>query len=176
MSVFLPAAFLPGLTGRMYAQFALVIAATALISAINALTLKPTQSRVMAAPARAAREAQPFSRGFNRVYNRGRARLCRPDPPHGDAQRADGVIGLAIIAVALGDGPRPDRLSADRGPRLSDRGRAAAGRRRAGPHQAALHQVTGSPAKTRASIKSSSIAGVSASTTAPHCPTPASPM
>src|SRR5262245_30060017 len=40
MSVFLPAAFLPGLTGRMYAQFALVIAATALISAINAVTLK----------------------------------------------------------------------------------------------------------------------------------------
>ncbi|MGB7889760.1 MAG: efflux RND transporter permease subunit, partial [Xanthobacteraceae bacterium] len=35
MSVFLPAAFLPGLTGRMYAQFALVIAATALLSAIN---------------------------------------------------------------------------------------------------------------------------------------------
>src|SRR5215831_10509606 len=44
MSVFLPAAFLPGLTGRMYAQFALVIAATALLSAINAATLKPTQS------------------------------------------------------------------------------------------------------------------------------------
>src|SRR5262245_7821518 len=39
MSVFLPAAFLPGLTGRMYAQFALVIAATALLSAINAATL-----------------------------------------------------------------------------------------------------------------------------------------
>jgi multidrug efflux pump subunit AcrB len=44
MSVFLPAAFLPGLTGRMYAQFALVIAATALLSAVNAVTLKPTQS------------------------------------------------------------------------------------------------------------------------------------
>ena len=43
MAVFIPAAFLPGLTGQMYAQFALVIAATALISAINAATLKPTQ-------------------------------------------------------------------------------------------------------------------------------------
>src|SRR5579872_4259655 len=43
MSVFIPAAFLPGLTGQMYAQFALVIAATAIISAINAATLKPTQ-------------------------------------------------------------------------------------------------------------------------------------
>src|SRR5678815_671539 len=33
MSVFIPAAFMPGLTGKMYAQFALVIAATALLSA-----------------------------------------------------------------------------------------------------------------------------------------------
>src|SRR5213075_1168167 len=44
MSVFIPAAFMPGLTGKMYAQFALVIAATALLSAINAATLKPTQA------------------------------------------------------------------------------------------------------------------------------------
>ncbi len=43
MAVFLPAAALPGLTGKMYQQFALVIAATALISAVNAVTLKPTQ-------------------------------------------------------------------------------------------------------------------------------------
>src|ERR1700742_986299 len=43
ISVFLPASFLPGLTGRIYSQFALVIAATALLSAINAATLKPTQ-------------------------------------------------------------------------------------------------------------------------------------
>ena len=43
MSVFLPAAFVPGLTGQMFAQFALVIAATAFISAVNAATLKPTQ-------------------------------------------------------------------------------------------------------------------------------------
>ena len=58
MSVFLPAAFLPGLTGRMYAQFALVIAATALISAINAATLKPTQSAHVAAPGGPAGAAQ----------------------------------------------------------------------------------------------------------------------
>ena len=43
MAVFLPAAFVPGLTGQMFAQFALVIAVTALISAVNAATLKPTQ-------------------------------------------------------------------------------------------------------------------------------------
>src|SRR5205814_9897245 len=43
MAVFVPAAFLSGPSGRMYAQFALVIAGTALISAVNAATLKPTQ-------------------------------------------------------------------------------------------------------------------------------------
>ncbi|MFO1037896.1 MAG: efflux RND transporter permease subunit [Geminicoccaceae bacterium] len=42
-AVFLPAAFLPGITGQLFRQFALVIAATAVISAINAMTLKPAQ-------------------------------------------------------------------------------------------------------------------------------------
>lgn len=44
MAVFIPASFISGITGQMYRQFALVIAATALISGINAITLKPTQS------------------------------------------------------------------------------------------------------------------------------------
>jgi hydrophobic/amphiphilic exporter-1 (mainly G- bacteria), HAE1 family len=70
MSVFLPAAFLPGLTGRMYAQFALVIAATALLSAINAVTLKPTQSAMwLRAPVEPERR-NAFYRGFNAVYGR----------------------------------------------------------------------------------------------------------
>src|SRR5512147_1537074 len=51
ISVFLPAAFLPGLTGRIYSQFALVIAATALLSAVNAATLKPTQCALWLRPA-----------------------------------------------------------------------------------------------------------------------------
>ena len=58
MSVFVPAAFLPGLTGQMYAQFALVIAATAVISAINAATLKPTQCALWLRAPDAARKAQ----------------------------------------------------------------------------------------------------------------------
>jgi HAE1 family hydrophobic/amphiphilic exporter-1 len=43
MAVFPPTAFMGGITGQLYRQFALSIAATALISAINALTLKPAQ-------------------------------------------------------------------------------------------------------------------------------------
>ncbi|MBN9559891.1 MAG: multidrug efflux RND transporter permease subunit [Alphaproteobacteria bacterium] len=70
MSVFIPAAFLPGLIGNMFAQFALVIAATALISAINAATLKPTQCALWLRPAIAPEKHNFFYRGFNRVYDR----------------------------------------------------------------------------------------------------------
>jgi len=68
MSVFLPAAFLPGITGQMYRQFALVIAATALISAINAATLKPTQCALWLKPIDPQQRKNWFYRGFDRVY------------------------------------------------------------------------------------------------------------
>ncbi|WP_425993213.1 efflux RND transporter permease subunit [Afipia sp. DC4300-2b1] len=70
VSVFLPAAFLPGLTGRIYAQFALVIAATALISAINAATLKPTQCALWLRRPVPPEQRNWFYRGFNLVYDR----------------------------------------------------------------------------------------------------------
>lgn len=70
VSVFLPAAFLPGLTGRIYAQFALVIAATALISAINAATLKPTQCALWLRRPVPPEQRNWFYRGFNSVYDR----------------------------------------------------------------------------------------------------------
>jgi HAE1 family hydrophobic/amphiphilic exporter-1 len=70
ISVFLPAAFLPGLTGRMYRKFALVIAATALLSAVNAATLKPTQCALWLRRRRRRNSATFFYRGFNAVYDR----------------------------------------------------------------------------------------------------------
>jgi HAE1 family hydrophobic/amphiphilic exporter-1 len=70
ISVFLPASFLPGLTGRIYAQFALVIAATAVISAINAATLKPTQCALWLRPPVPPEKRNWFYRGFNSVYDR----------------------------------------------------------------------------------------------------------
>ena len=70
VSVFLPAAFLPGLTGRIYAQFALVIAATALISAINAATLKPTQCALWLRQPVPPDQRNWFYRGFNSAYSR----------------------------------------------------------------------------------------------------------
>jgi hydrophobic/amphiphilic exporter-1 (mainly G- bacteria), HAE1 family len=70
MSVFLPAAFLPGLTGRMYAQFALVIAATALLSAINAVSLKPAQSALWLRPSVPPERRNIAYRAFNWGYDR----------------------------------------------------------------------------------------------------------
>src|SRR5262249_12433643 len=67
VAVFLPAAFLPGLTGQIFRQFALVIAATAVISALNALTLKPVQCAFWLKP-RGNRRPNWFYRGFNRVF------------------------------------------------------------------------------------------------------------
>ncbi len=100
MSVFIPAAFLPGLTGRMYAQFALVIAATALISAINAATLKPTQCALWLRPPVPAEKRNFFYRGFNYVYGKfenGYAnlvgRMTRLSLP---------MVILALAAVAFG--------------------------------------------------------------------------
>jgi HAE1 family hydrophobic/amphiphilic exporter-1 len=66
-AVFLPAAFLPGITGQLFRQFALVIASTAIISAINALTLKPAQCAMWLRP-HVEKEPNLFFRGFNRVY------------------------------------------------------------------------------------------------------------
>ena len=69
MAVFLPAAFLPGIIGQMYRQFALVIAVTALISGINAMTLKPTQCALWLRTPDPARMKNRFFRGFNRLYD-----------------------------------------------------------------------------------------------------------
>jgi HAE1 family hydrophobic/amphiphilic exporter-1 len=76
-AVFLPAAFLPGLTGKMLAQFAVVIAATALISAINAATLKPTQCALWLQPAVPPEQRNAIYRAFNAVYDRIEAAYVR---------------------------------------------------------------------------------------------------
>jgi len=100
MSVFLPAAFIPGLTGKMFAQFALVIAATALLSAINAATLKPTQCALWLRPAVPPSQRNFFFRAFNAVYDpfeRAYARLI------GGMVARSGfmcVIALIVIGVA----------------------------------------------------------------------------
>jgi HAE1 family hydrophobic/amphiphilic exporter-1 len=100
ISVFLPASFLPGLTGRIYAQFALVIAATALLSAINAATLKPTQCALWLRQPRPPEQRNFFYRGFNNVYarlERGYVRLIGRLASHATIS-----VVAALILIAIG--------------------------------------------------------------------------
>jgi HAE1 family hydrophobic/amphiphilic exporter-1 len=100
ISVFLPASFLPGLTGRMYSQFALVIAATALLSAINAATLKPTQCALWLRRPVPPEQRNFFYRGFNRLYDRmerGYARIIG-----GLVRHAGLSVIVALILIAIG--------------------------------------------------------------------------
>jgi HAE1 family hydrophobic/amphiphilic exporter-1 len=73
-AVFIPVAFVPGITGRMYQQFALTIAISVVISAINALTLSPALSALLLKPGGPARGPlgrffAAFNRGFERATN-----------------------------------------------------------------------------------------------------------
>ena len=99
MAVFIPAAFLPGLTGQLYRQFALVIAATAFISAINAATLKPTQCALWLRPPKPLEKRNFFYRGFNAVYalaERGYVRLIGAM-----TRRSGAMVILALILVGI---------------------------------------------------------------------------
>lgn len=70
-SVFIPVAFMGGITGRLYQQFALTIAISVLISAVNALTLSPALSAKLLRPASQARgPLGRFFAGFNRWFDR----------------------------------------------------------------------------------------------------------
>ncbi|MEO8268327.1 MAG: multidrug efflux RND transporter permease subunit [Aureliella sp.] len=68
MAVFIPTTFLGGITGQLYRQFALTIAATALLSAVNALTLKPAQCALWLRPAKEEHKKLFLSRWFNKVF------------------------------------------------------------------------------------------------------------
>jgi HAE1 family hydrophobic/amphiphilic exporter-1 len=100
MAVFLPAAFLPGLTGKMYAQFALVIAATALLSAINAATLKPTQCAMWLRRPVPPEQRNFFYRGFNLVYDRTERWYAALIARLVGRSGLSAVVALAIIVAA----------------------------------------------------------------------------
>ncbi len=69
LSVFVPAAMMGGITGQLYRQFALTIAATALISAINAVSLKPAQCALWLRPIDHTKKKFFFFRWFEAVYS-----------------------------------------------------------------------------------------------------------
>jgi len=98
-AVFLPTAFIPGITGRLYQQFAVTIAVSVVLSAINALSLSPALAALLLRPRREARGPLGlFFRGFNRIfgattngYIRFSALLIRRS-----------VLSLALLALVAG--------------------------------------------------------------------------
>src|SRR5580692_9675682 len=72
-AVFIPTAFIPGITGRMYQQFAVTIAISVLISAFNALTLSPALASLLLKPRQEGRKKGLLGRGyglFNKFFGR----------------------------------------------------------------------------------------------------------
>jgi len=70
-AVFIPTAFIPGITGRLYQQFAVTIAISVLFSAFNALTLSPALSALLLRPKKESRgPLGKFFAWFNRVFGR----------------------------------------------------------------------------------------------------------
>ncbi len=69
LAVFVPTAFMPGITGRLFKQFALTISAATVISSLNALTLSPALAALLLRPADPDRKVNFFFRAFNRVFD-----------------------------------------------------------------------------------------------------------
>ncbi|MFZ0590999.1 MAG: efflux RND transporter permease subunit, partial [Bryobacteraceae bacterium] len=66
-AVFVPTAFIPGITGRLYQQFAVTIAISVILSAFNALTLSPALAALLLRP---RQEGHGLLRGFFDWFNR----------------------------------------------------------------------------------------------------------
>ena len=72
-AVFIPTAAIPGITGRLYQQFAVTIAISVLISAFNALTLSPALAALLLKPRTRSHRRGPlqfFFDWFNRLFHR----------------------------------------------------------------------------------------------------------
>ncbi len=138
LAVFIPTAFLGGITGQLYRQFALTIATATVFSSINALTLSPALSAILLRPT--SERKNPFARGFNLVFTRMQtlygifvSGLIRRSvimlilfsglvglTYYGFTQQPEGFIptedqGWAVIAIQL-----PDAASLDRTQKVVD--------------------------------------------------------
>jgi hydrophobic/amphiphilic exporter-1 (mainly G- bacteria), HAE1 family len=70
-SVFVPTAFIPGITGRLYQQFAVTIAVSVMISAFNALTLSPALCALLLRPRKETKGlGAKFFAWFNDLFDR----------------------------------------------------------------------------------------------------------
>ena len=165
-AVFIPVAFVPGITGRMYQQFALTIAISVIISAINALTLSPAlvgaaaEARRRRRAARSAASSRPSTAASSATTDALRrldGRLRAQDRAHACwcsscSRRARGLLRLAAAR----------RLRARRGPGLPVRERPAPRRGLDGAHRRRVQAGRGDPRATRrASRDYNTVAGYS---------------
>lgn len=101
-AVFIPTAFIPGISGQFYKQFALTIAASTLISAFNSLTLSPALCKLLLKPHHERAEPRFFltrfvnwlANGFNRAFDatsNGYGRVIRT--------LTGGVVGLGVMLL-----------------------------------------------------------------------------
>jgi len=98
-SVFVPTAFIPGITGRLYQQFALTIAISVMLSAFNALTLSPALSALLLRPKKATRgPLGKFFGYFNRYFERSTDGFVRSS---GTLIRKAAVV-MVLLVVAGG--------------------------------------------------------------------------
>lgn len=101
-AVFVPTAFIPGITGRLYQQFAVTIALSVVISAFNALTLSPALSALLLRPKQPARgPLGVFFGWFNKWFGRatdGYVSLCRR------LIRKAGLSMLFLLGIAVVSG------------------------------------------------------------------------
>ncbi|MBZ6074828.1 efflux RND transporter permease subunit [Microvirga puerhi] len=98
-AVFIPTAFIPGISGQFYRQFALTIAVSTLISAFNSLTLSPALAAFLLKPHGEERPRNPLVRvgswaagKFNRSFEA---------TAHGYARAVGGVVRYRLITLAI---------------------------------------------------------------------------
>ena len=107
-AVFVPTAFIPGITGRLYQQFAITIAISVILSAFNALSLSPALSALLLRPRKESRgPLGMFFRWFNRVFGRttdGYVSMC------GGLIRKASLSMLLLLGVAVAAGWFGSRL------------------------------------------------------------------
>src|SRR4051812_9872868 len=92
-AVFIPTAFLPGITGRLYQQFALTIAISVIFSAFNALSLSPALSALLLRPRKKTRGPLGwFYDRFNRIFG---------SATNGYVNWSRAAIRKAVLSLAL---------------------------------------------------------------------------
>jgi hydrophobic/amphiphilic exporter-1 (mainly G- bacteria), HAE1 family len=92
-AVFVPTVFIPGITGRLYQQFALTIAISVILSAFNALTLSPALAALLLRPRKESRgPLGKFFAWFNRAFERA---------SNGYVRLSGGLIRKGALALVL---------------------------------------------------------------------------